>query len=640
MLKKTLILLGFVLALMTGGLVYLVRNANSLAAEYKPQLEAIASKALGTTVSFGELSVSVLPSTKIGVRNTSIGHTANSQGLELKNLELSLGLTALLRGALDIKALILHSPRITLVKQDGAVSIEGLPSQQPSGATTQAPKVEAAPQPLSGAPLTIALEKFLLDDGSVILKDFDAKSTKRFESLSVESSVRMGNSSIELPSLSLSGSLNGAPPVTINLTNLFFDTGSGELKAREIIVSVLKNSLQLSSEMNIKGLTGAVALSSPGLDLAALRPLLKELSPAFEELQLTGAINPKLNADFDQRRRTPAYSASGNVGLSAIGIDFGPLAIRDLKGALQLSSNPNQSTLSTTKIMGAVNGEPIELAFKVNFSAQNAQAQVESVNLLAFGGSTKAALKTGLVAPQSFSVDFDAKDLDIAKLILLAPSGKAMGLSGRLPVVRAKLSGTQGDALMNSLQGTASVALKDGALAGTNIVGGVVKQVAALPVVSPGLLEGLDPRTRAALDSKDTVIGSLSADFVIAGGGASTSNLSMTSPFFTLAGAGTARFDSTVDLSATITLSPDLSAAVVRSAKGLSKALDANQRLALPLRITGKTTALKVLPNTEKLLAIAAEKALEKGIQGLLKSAGDGKQNPLSGLFGRDKKQH
>jgi hypothetical protein len=176
--------------------------------------------------------------------------------------------------------------------------------------------------------------------------------------------------------------------------------------------------------------------------------------------------------------------------------------------------------------------------------------------------------------------------------------------------------------------------VKDGALVGTNIIGSVVKQISSLPMISSGALTGLDPTTKAALDSKDTTVQSLSGDFTIAGGRMATSNFSLISPYFNLAGTGTVGFDGSVDLATTIYLNPDISATLVRNAKGLSKALDSKQQLVLPLKLVGKAPNIKVIPNTEKLLGMAAERALESGLKSLLKQdSGDGNKKGLGGFL-------
>ena len=72
----------------------------------------------------------------------------------------------------------------------------------------------------------------------------------------------------------------------------------------------------------------------------------------------------------------------------------------------------------------------------------------------------------------------------------------------------------------------------------------------------------------------------------------------------------------------------------MRNAKGLSNALDSKQQLVLPLKLVGKAPNIKVIPNTEKLLGMAAGKALESGLKSLLKQdSGDGKKKGLGGFL-------
>ncbi|NDC37011.1 MAG: AsmA family protein [Proteobacteria bacterium] len=639
MLKKILLTFCILVALLIAAAIYLARNANSLVARYKPELEAIASKTLGAPVSFGELSVSVLPSTTLAVTNTVLGKTAASAGVKLDRMELSLGLAKLLTGVLEIKALRVLSPKILLEKSESGTTVRGFPAA-PRATSEGAPAPAQSPptgNASPGAPLAIALEHFSVEDGVLAVQDSSGKSIATIQKLSIESAVTIGTESLEIPSLNLSGEINGAPPFGVSATSIVYGVRSGALMAKSVTISCLENRIELVPSLNIKNLAGTISLNSSGIDLEALQPLLKTLSPQIDPMRLRGRVVPALKSSIDSISGKPTIGVNGSIRLSGLGLDSGGVSFRDLVGAVEVTSKAGIASVNSPKISGTANGEPFELAVKGSLAQPSGQLNIETLELRGFGGETKSKVQAVISSPQSFSIDIDSKEHELAKLLRLSTQGNSLGVSGVLSTVRVQVRGQPGPVLQNSLQGGVRLGLRDGALVGTNIIGNVVRQLASLPVLNPEFLSGLDPKTRAALDSKDTSIKSLTGDFVIASGVMSTSNLQLVSAFFSLNGSGRIGLDGSVDLNTSIALTPELSATIVRGSKGLSKALDGSQRLVIPLRVTGKAPALRVLPNTEKLLGMAAEKAIEKGLQGLLKGSGEGKKNGLGGFLDRIK---
>lgn len=636
---RKILLIGLVAVVVgvVGAAFWLSRNASHLVSAYKPQIESAAGTALGTPVSFGDISVSVFPSTKLSVSNTVIGRTETSKGIELKSLDLALRLSSLIRGVIDISALELHSPRITFVKKGGTTSIEGLPTSRPAGSdnTTSVQSAGGAERGASSskAPLALSLERFLLDDGFLSIRDLDSKTEQTIQKIRLESAVRVDASTIILPSLDLSAILPKGIPVSATMKDLSFGLQSGDLKA-DLSVSILKNIIQVLPAFNSKTLAGSAAVTSPGIDLATLGPVFKEFAPALASLNFVGRVIPNLKGNFDLKKTPPAFGANGSVGLQGIGLTTQGIVVADGKGTLDLSADPGRSALRSQKLLLSVNKEPLEISVASAINQRSNQLSVDSLTVVGFGGVTKASSQLALNAPQTFTTSIDAQNLAVGKLLALLPGDGLKAISGSIPTLKASLRGTLGDTLPNSLTGTTSCIVKDGALVGTNIIGTVVKQISSLPMVPSGAIAGLDPKTKAALESKDTTVQSLSGDFTIAAGRMSTSNLSLISSYFTLAGTGTVGFDGTLDLATTIYLTPDISAALVRNAKGLSKALDSKQQLVLPLRLNGKAPNIKVIPNTEKLLGMAAEKALESGLKNLLKQdSGVGKKKGLGGFL-------
>ena len=113
--KRFIIYSVLVVILTVGGiLLYAGMNASSLVAQYKPEIEKMASQALGTKVALGNLKTTIFPETEIVVDELLVGEKGSGETLSLKNLTVKVALAALLSNdsiSLSFQSLI---PRLQL----------------------------------------------------------------------------------------------------------------------------------------------------------------------------------------------------------------------------------------------------------------------------------------------------------------------------------------------------------------------------------------------------------------------------------------------------------------------------------------------------------------------------------------------
>ena len=217
--KKLLIIALILFLVLIGALFYLASNAQQLAEQYKPEIEKTASKALDATVSLGELSVSIFPTIKVGVAALSVKRDGNAKGLTLNNITLDVDTFALLGGTFVIDEFSISEPHITLIKENGLTSIEGLPASKKTKKT--APKTGPAPVKAEGtkaaavsSALSFALNSFAIKDARVTFDDRDAKKLHEITDINLNSSVKLSESVIALPDtqLSLQATAERDPP--------------------------------------------------------------------------------------------------------------------------------------------------------------------------------------------------------------------------------------------------------------------------------------------------------------------------------------------------------------------------------------------------------------------------------------------
>ncbi len=176
--KKLLILLFLlvflVILVVGGGLAYAVMNANAIAKQYKPELEKLASDALGSTVTFGDISAKVFPTARLVISDAQL--ESDGEKLTLSSLSLNVALMPLLQRDLQVKELVLDTPKITIYLEKDGFYIAGLPRERPAEGASKPASAPAQPAsaPAAGGgdvPLNVTLEHITLKNATIALVD-------------------------------------------------------------------------------------------------------------------------------------------------------------------------------------------------------------------------------------------------------------------------------------------------------------------------------------------------------------------------------------------------------------------------------------------------------------------------------------
>ena len=136
-LKRIAIIL--LILLILAGVVFSVAlyNINNFVQRYKPEIETMASEAVGSEVTLGKLGVSLFPSARVTLSDIQIRNEADEK-LLVEEVSLYLHLRPLLRKELKITTLTLSGPEITLISDEAGMHIAGLPLT-PTDDTEQRP---------------------------------------------------------------------------------------------------------------------------------------------------------------------------------------------------------------------------------------------------------------------------------------------------------------------------------------------------------------------------------------------------------------------------------------------------------------------------------------------------------------------
>jgi AsmA protein len=188
-------------------------------------------------------------------------------------------------------------------------------------------------------------------------------------------------------------------------------------------------------------------------------------------------------------------------------------------------------------------------------------------------------------------------------------------LEGRGNVdLNVRTTGTSADALKRALNGTASMALKDGALKGINLAEALRKAKAVLGSQSAS--------EQLAKGGEQTDFSDLTASFRIQNGIAHNEDLSLRSPFLRVAGSGDVNIPAA-------SLDYSVKASLVNTSTGQGgKALSDVGSITVPVQISGPMDGLKYRLDTRALIEGQAKDALKRQLEKRLGGDKDGKTAP------------
>ncbi len=629
--KKLLIALAVIALIVIGVLTWAVMNANSLAEKYRPELEKIASKALDTPVKLGKLEASLFPSPAIHAAQFSVGADEKNAGLTLKNLALALKLMPLLGGSLTIQELSLVEPEITLRKDSDGIQIVGLPKKQPQQSRVEKPSETTPPATSDAAAvpggLAVSLERLKIADARIVFEDSITSKRYSVDKATLESKVVLKGSLIEVPELTLTALLMNKIPLKATGQSISFDSKSGKAALPKFEAVLLGNTIDLSGNYEVLSKNGSITLGTKtGLALASLSAL-EEFVPKISEFGLSGSVIPTIQATLLEN----SYSANGKIDLANISAKAGAILVSSLTGSLMVSADPQQQKTSSNNI--ALKIGPEAVAADLEVAHANSIVRLSKFFVKAFAGDVTVQSNLAIDS-KKFDAIVDISSLNLERAMKALKPDSGLSVSGTLSQCKVDLRGTLGASLLSALSGKGNIALKDGTLKGVNLAGSVLRAVNGLPFLTGDLLASVPAKERSAIESPDTVIRSLSANFTIGESTLQTPNLVLESDLFGLDADGNVGFDSELDLHATMRFSQEFSKRMVERNKNVAVLLDGQGRLIIPLTLQGKPPKILFYPNMKKLAETGAKQALEKSAGKLLEKALGKKGKGLEGLLG------
>lgn len=622
------VLLLLLLAL-TGFAAY---NANSLIAKYKPDLEGLASKALGSKVTLGKLEASVFPRAKVTVDEMRITR-GSAEGLSLKNVTLAVKLLPLLTGNLEIVRFSLEKPHVTVVKDESGMYLAGFPKPGLAGASGSAQAKGGQAQgsgtkdgAAKASALGVNLESFELTEGLLTFSDKTKNKDISLSDLNVHAALMLAANSVSIAPLEVDAKILSKNALTVKAADLKFAMDSGDFNAKNLGLTLAGNPLILDAAFNTKQGKGSASVNSSGIALESLVPMLQDFAPQVSAFKIQGRVSPALKVEFGPGS---SYNAKGDIGVENVALNIGPLVITGTAGKIGIDAAPDSQKVAAENLSLRLGGAELKVTTAAEIKGKT--FFLPKFQAAGFGGSIIAGITSALDGDKNFSGSANASALAVSPAIRALKPDAPDILSGTLHKFDVKFEGAAGADIAKSITGNASLDFREGTLKGVNIAGLVLQKVDILGGV---LAASVPPEFQSLVNSPDTEIKSCTGSFTISSGKIRTTDLNVVGPYFTLQADGSAGFDTNLDLNATISFDQKFSAALAARIKEVSAILDSDKRLTIPLTLKGIAPKLTVVPNTEKLLKMGAKKLLQDKAGDLLQGVLGGGKGKGGSLFG------
>lgn len=666
------------LALAVGAL-YALFDGDTIKAEIS---RAVLEQKQRTLVIAGQPKLSVWPNVGIQLDGVTLSERASKDEFALlQSARISVALMPLLSKQVQVRALDIEGLKLTLVKKkDGTLNIADLlgePAAPEAGKPAEAAKpsdpllIDVSSIRIANAHLTwrdekagttTVLSNLSLSTGAVLAET--GKKTAAVEKLSLSVKGQSGTDvftlALDAPKLSLSPEKSAGEAITVSATlqgaarnatvNLVLNGVEGNADALKVASLALKLDAK-AGEAAVKGqLSSPVAVNVAGqsVALAKLAGNLEVAHPSMPMKSVTLPINGSLKVDALQQ--TAALELATQFDESKIATNvkvarFAPLVLAFDLDVDKLNVDkylpPKPAAAAPAKEATAGKEAPIDLSalkgHTVNGVIRIGALQVSNLKLekinaklaLAGGKLDVAPLSLNLYEGStsgSLSVNANGNAVAIKQALVGVSINPLMKDLVAKDLLEGKGNvtldiGTRGDtvtAMKKALDGTASLALKDGAIKGINLAQSLRDVKAKL---------GQADSTQAANASQKTDFSELTGSFKIANGVARNDDLAMKSPFIRLGGAGD------VDVGAG-QMNYLARATVVASGEGQG-GKDASQLkgLTVPVRVSGPFDALSYKIEWGAMLEDATKAKVEEKKQEIKAKAEEAVRDKAKDLF-------
>lgn len=600
--KKLLIALTVIVVLVVGCVGAAVLYANSYVESHKAEIQQQISAALGAPVSFSDAYVKVVPSIELSVDDFVINDAQGGRsGASVKALRVKAKLLPLLSKQVIIKGLRLVEPTVHFVETSNGLAIKGLPqpdpSKPPAAAPTAAPTTQAASTPPQ-APYALSIERIEIENGTITLPGRKSSNALAITEISLDAAVIIAGSVVQVPTIDASARLNNAHPLELQAQDLSFSQTDSMLRAPSFTLAGDSGSVRGSVELKTSSREGQISATSDSVDLSTLASHIKDAAPVLAALKPSGKVSFSAKATLQGSGPSLVDATLSPKDVAAT--LAGGQQVSKLSGVISAKGATDNLKVSTQGLSVNYQNAPLKVDAAVGISAKG--VDVSTLNVRGFGGNISVPAKIVQGKPGALTSQPSASHIQLQPLIQAVNPPLAQTLAGTLNSLNVSVSSQTGDQMSKSLKADGTVLLTDGVLKGNNLPMQVLNKLASIPVFSGLLTSGVPDKYKGHISSSDTPIRELNGAFSYSGEQTTLKGVKVVSDICSFTVDGTVSNDGDLSLSSTFTFSPDVSMGLVKSFKGLNRALNQAQQLVVPVMIQGRSPMIVVLPDVTKLL--------------------------------------
>lgn len=555
------------------GLFVFIKTFN--VSRFKPQILTAAQKAIGRSVDFGNIALSL--SFKNGVQflleDLKVGeHPDFGRDSFLTAKEVSLGVSIkdlIFKRQIRVLNVQAQSPEITIVRlKDERINVQTLAPVQEEKIQprTQVPK---APR---GKSTTMAIPAFFINRVSL------SGARVKYIDYLFEPAI-----SLEFKDIKLN-------VADISLTRPFALTASAAFLSKVPNITLEgKGKIDMNRlSFSLKDAKASVDLSSLSVDTLRLSlPQLQNL-PTFE-------IN---SGRLISSIRLFEIGQQGLIALEGEGLLVnGLLRIKEL--AVPIDSIEAKFTMS---------GSTITLN---NMSFSLGKGKV------AFSGDVEDYLNG-----QNYTVKAKAEAVNLAEV--LEQSAYPIKVKGLVfGDFEVKGQGFDPKVFLSKLSGKGTFEIREGRLTDMNILKMVLEKVYIVPNLAQTLEASLPERFKEKLRKKDTIVTALKLNVEISNGTIVIEPMNVEADGFVFRGNGKVGFDQSYEFEGIFIIPQDLTSSMIKVVPQMDLLLDQAKQINFPLRVSGKGTSVSFKPDVKSIGVTVIKSKAQQELEKVLKKVFD-----------------
>ena len=383
-----------------------------------------------------------------------------------------------------------------------------------------------------------------------------------------------------------------------------------EFVAKDIDIEVIDFSLQEPFKIKAEA---SLFSDRPNVHVNALGRLDLNLQQARLD---DGHVNVDL-AMIDIKKLNKSLAALEPAGIQSVKGTMNVVASQMVAGAGGLLVLSLEGQLIDGQVVSKLLAVPIDKIL-VKFDASESKINLKDFSLALGSGQVHAqGVVKDYMTRQQFDFNVDVDQLPLGEIIdqTKYPAQIKGLLTGNVKINGAGFT----PEAMDQITGQSLFSIADGELVGVNIVQTVLGHIKIIPGLGDAVESQLSPELRQKIGGKNTVIDKADVKTRIERSNVIIDTAELQAQGFRLSAHGNVGFDQTIAMQAELVLLKELARALMASAHEMEALADENQEIHIPVQITGKASALSIVPDmnylSKRILVNQGSKQLEKVIE-------------------------